>query len=345
MGENRPINLTNWKLWAGLVISALFLYLAFRSVDFAQTGAIILSSDFTFLILAIIVTLVQYLVRAWRWNIILCPIKKTRFNSRFLSILIGFAANCVLPARLGEFIRANSLGKAEKISKSATFGTLVIERLFDGFVVLLILLIGLLYTKFPADLVHISNSLRGSAIFFFCAFIILICFIIGLRYRTDLFARVIEKLLFMLPESMRKKIILIVENFAFGLSPMKGVRSWLIVILWSMVLWFLSLCQIQFIGASIGIELPFITSFIIMGMLSMGVMVPSAPGFIGTFHLSVQYGFMFLGVSGEEALSAAILLHASFFFPTILFGVLAYTRMQAMHENIAVEGMANKSIP
>jgi uncharacterized protein (TIRG00374 family) len=336
MVSKRSIKTINWKLWAGLILSALFLYLAFRQVDLKKTGKIILSSDLRFLLPAFLIIIAQYLIRAWRWDILLRSIKHTGFNNRFLSVLIGFAANCVLPARLGEFIRANSLGQAEKISKSASFGTLVIERLFDGFVILFILIIGLFFTEFPADMTQIGINLRRSAVLFSCAFIILIVFIAGFRYRTDLFTRVIYKLFFMFSDKMRSKIVLIVENFALGLAPVRGFYSWCIVIIWSILLWSLSLLQIQLIGASIGVKLPFITSFIIMGMLSMGVMVPSAPGFIGTFHLSVQYGFMLFGVSPEEGLSAAILLHASFFVPTIFLGLIAFTRMQVLYGKIEV---------
>ena len=77
-------------------------------------------------------------------------------------------------------------------------------------------------------------------------------------------------------------------------------------------------------------------------MVAFGVMVPSAPGFIGTFHLSAQYGFMFFAVSAEDAFSAAVLLHASFFFPSVLLGVLAFIRMQTIFGKIDVEALTNK---
>ena len=336
MSRNKPILQINWKLYAGLILSALFLYLAFKKVDFAKTWAIIKSSDFRFLLPAVLVTILQYLIRAWRWKILLIPVKKTGFRNRFLSVLIGFAANCVLPARLGEFIRANSLGQAEKISKSAAFGTLVIERLFDGVVMLLILFLGLQFARLSTDHALIIKSLKGSALLLFCAFITLIVFITGLRLRTDLFVRILGKIFFMLSEKHKNRIILSVENFALGLSPLKGASSWGIVIFWSLILWCLSLVQIQLISISVGITLPFISYFIILSILAMGVMVPSAPGFIGTFHLSVQYGFILFGISAEEGLSAAFLLHASFYIPTIITGVLAFIRMQALYGKIDV---------
>jgi uncharacterized membrane protein YbhN (UPF0104 family) len=96
------------------------------------------------------------------------------------------------------------------------------------------------------------------------------------------------------------------------------------VIFFSCLLWFSSLCQIQLVQYSIHLSLPFAAPFLIMAMASFGVMIPSAPGFIGTFHLSVQYAFLLYGVPKEEALSAAILWHAGFFFPTIILGFASF---------------------
>jgi uncharacterized membrane protein YbhN (UPF0104 family) len=70
--------------------------------------------------------------------------------------------------------------------------------------------------------------------------------------------------------------------------------------------------------------MPLIAPFLVMAMASFGVMIPSAPGFIGTFHLSVQYAYLFYGIGKEEGLSAAILWHASFFFPTLILGLFAF---------------------
>ena len=342
METKQSANSINWKLFAGLILSALFLYLAFRQVDFKKTGEILASADFKYLLPVVFITAAQFIIRAWRWEILLHPLKKTGFQNRLLAILIGFAANCVLPARLGEFIRANSLGQAEKISKSSVFGTIVVERLFDGFILLFVFLIGLLFTELPHEMQNIYINLRRSAVLFFCVFILIIIFILGLRHKTSLFIRMIEKAFFMFSKEMKSRLILIIKNFALGLSPVKGLYSFIIIILWSLFLWLSFLVQIQLIGESIGVTLPFITSFIIMAMLSFGVMIPSAPGYIGTFHLSVQYGFMFFGVSSEEAFSAAILLHASSFLPTILLGVFAFIRMQAIYGKIDISKEAKK---
>jgi glycosyltransferase 2 family protein len=123
----------------------------------------------------------------------------------------------------------------------------------------------------------------------------------------------------------------VVRKFGLGLTPVKGLYKWVMLIFYSLLLWSLSLYQIRLIEYSIGLSLPFIAMFLVLSMASFGAMIPSAPGYIGAIHLAVQYGFMFFGVSREEGLSAAILYHASFFFPTILFGLIAYIFSNLKH--------------
>ena len=338
MSNKRPANQVNWKLWAGLILSALFLYLAFRDVDFQQTGNKIISSNFYYLSLAVLICILQFFIRAWRWRILLSPVKGTGFSNRLLSVFIGFAANCLFPARLGEIVRAHSLGQSEGISKSSVFGTIVIERIFDGFALFFIFLTGLMFTSFPDELSGASQSRRGTAIVLFFSSLILIALIKGLRSYPQFFTRVMNKILFMVPDKLRLKILEIVENFVKGLSPLKSMRDWVKAVWWSLLLWYVSLWQVYFIEMAVGIKLPFIATFIIQSMAALGVMVPFAPGYIGTFHELVKKGFLFYGISNEEALSAAILLHGSFYFPTILLGCIAFIVLQKKYGKMKKAG-------
>lgn len=328
METKQSKNSLNWKLWAGLILSALFLYLAFRDVDFNQTGNTILSSNLFYLALAVLICILQFFIRAWRWRILLKPVKETGFSNRLLAVFVGFATNCIFPARLGEIVRAYSLGQSEKISKSSVFGTIVIERIFDGFALFFIFLIGLTFTTFPDELSGASQGRRGTAIVVSISSLLLIVIIKGLRSRPQFFINLINRILFLVPDRIRLKILEIIENFVKGLSPLKSMKDWVKAIIWSVLLWYISLWQIYFIEMAVGIKLPFIATFIIQSMAALGVMVPFAPGYIGTFHELVKKGFIFYGISNEEALSAAILLHGSFYFPTILLGYIAFIILQ-----------------
>jgi len=319
--RKRPIN---WKLWLGLLISTVAIFLALQNVDIITLWEIISGCSLYYLLAAVLIHFFQLVVRAWRWKILLGPIRETAFSNRMLSVVIGFAANCLLPARLGEFIRADQLGQREKISRSSAFATIVVERLADGFTLLLILLIGLICVKFPEDMSQVSAGLKSAGVVLFISYVMIIVFFIGFRLKHDLYMRVLSKVLFFLPGRIRSGALDIVQKFGHGLAPVKSFYGWGTLVFYSLLLWSLSLFQIKFIEYSLGLSLPFITAFIILSMASFGVMIPSAPGYIGAFHLAVLYGFMFFGVSREEGLSAAILYHASFFFPTILIGIIAY---------------------
>ncbi len=332
---NKPAQLLDWKLWTGLLISALFIYLALRKVDLPLMWEVIKSSDLSFLSLVIITVFFQFVIRAWRWGILLEPVKKTGFLNRLHSTLIGFAANCILPARLGEFVKANYIGHTESISSSSSFGTIVVERLFDCFTLLLVLFIGLIGTTFPAELGPISGSLRVTGFFLFLFYILLIILLVGFKYKAKSFMKLIGRVLFFLPHYLRSRIIDIIWNFSLGLVIIKNPYKWLQAVFYSFLIWFLSLYQVVLIEQSIGLTLPFIATFIVLAMASFGVMIPSAPGFIGTFHLSVQYGFLFYGIGKEEALSAAILWHAAFFFPTIFFGFISFLILQTSFDKLS----------
>jgi uncharacterized protein (TIRG00374 family) len=332
----------NWKLWVGVLISALFVYLALRKVDAARMWMVMASADPFLLFVAILITLFQYVIRAWRWAILVEPIKRTSFTNRLYAILIGFAANCLLPARLGEFIRANYLGQTENMSSSSSFGTIVVERLFDGFTLLLILLIGLIGTTFPVDWRSLSSSLRGTGFFLLFLYVFLIVFLVGFKYNAKRFLSLLDRLLFLVPHQFRSKIINVIWNFSLGLVLVKNPSSWVLAIFYSCLLWFSCLCQIQLVEHAIGLTLPTIAPFMIMAMASFGVMIPSAPGFIGTFHLSVQYGFLLYGVTKEEALSAAILWHGAFFFPTILLGFISFLILQISFASLSADPSTSK---
>ena len=136
------------------------------------------------------------------------------------------------------------------------------------------------------------------------------------------------RFLFFLPQRFRKRCIDTIWNFSLGLVLLKSPSRWIQAVLFSLFVWFANLYTIQLIEYSLGLTLPFIAAFIIMAMASFGAAIPSAPGFIGTFHLAVLYGFLFYGIGREEALSAAILWHASFFIPTVIFGFAAFLFLQ-----------------
>jgi len=318
----------NWKFWVGLAISVLFLYIAFHNVDLAFLYQSIRSTSIPLLIPVVLLTVIFYVIRALRWFHLLEPIKKIRLSSLFSSTVIGFAANCVLPARLGEFIRANYIGRMEKISKSSSLGTIVVERLFDSFTILLLFLFVIPFIDFPSEWESISKALRAGGFFLFLLFLLSIGLIVVLKAKTQAFLNIAEKFLFFLPEKLTQRLITILRDFSKGLVFVKRPSQLMAVICYSFMLWGLTILQIYIIGLSMGLSLPFLAPFFILVLLCFSVTIPSAPGYIGTFHIACQYGLIFYGFSRSKALSMAIVLHAAGFIPTVVLGLLVFSLQQ-----------------
>lgn len=310
----------DWKFWAGVAVSAVFLYAALHQVDLTRLWEVLRTAAPLALAAAVFLVLSQHVIRALRWRLFLDPVHSTSMQNRLLATLVGFAANCLLPARIGEIIRANYLGVREGFSGSSALATVVVERLFDGLTLLLILQIGLQVTAFPPEWQALGTSLQAVGFLLLGAYAAIILLLLGFKWKAHACLELMDRMLFFLPKGFRSKVTHAAWNFSLGIVLLKRSRSWAAAVLLSCLIWSFGLVQIQAVAVSLGLHLPFMATFLILAVTSFGVMIPSAPGFIGTFHLAVQYGFLVYGFTPEEGLSAGILLHAAFFVPTILTG-------------------------
>ncbi|MGE5860824.1 MAG: lysylphosphatidylglycerol synthase transmembrane domain-containing protein, partial [Ignavibacteria bacterium] len=116
----------NIKLWISIIISMVFVVLIFYEVDFNKTEQALRDADYIYLPFAVVLSIVTNILRTYRWKYVINPIKKISTHSLFSGVAIGYMANNLLPARLGEFVRAYMMGKKEGISKSATLATIVL---------------------------------------------------------------------------------------------------------------------------------------------------------------------------------------------------------------------------
>ena len=138
------------KLLVGVLVTVLLLWWALADVAFADVWANIRTGNIWLLLAAVAVATFGFFIRALRWKVLLTPVKPdTRLRSRFAGVSIGFMANNLLPARVGEFARAYAISRIEPITASAAFGSLVVERFMDGVVLLLFLVLPALSQGFP----------------------------------------------------------------------------------------------------------------------------------------------------------------------------------------------------
>jgi len=317
---------TDKKLWIGIAISAFFLFLLFRKIDFDKLAAAFREMDYRFIPPALLLTFVSYYLRAVRWKFLLAPIKRTRLTNLFPSTLIGYMANNLLPARLGEFVRAYSLGQKESIGTSAVFASLVLDRLCDGFTVLLVLLITFFTVRLPAGMEQIQQGLVTGGYVTFLLYLAVIAFLVLLKRRTEWTVRLVCRMVAPLSRPLADRVVLQMRSFISGIripSEPVGVAA---IAVSSLLIWATAIWPVDLMLRSFGVLLPAAASMFIMVFLVFAVMVPASPGYVGTYHFACVTALSAFQIGSEKALSIALVIHGMSFFPVIAAGLFCLWR-------------------
>jgi len=319
------------KVIFGILISLIFLYLSFNKVDFSQMGEAFAQANYWYILLGLFVLLFSHFLRALRWGFLLKPIQDVEITPLFNSLIIGYMFNVILPAHLGEFVRAYILGKKKQISSSAIFGTIVIERIIDVFSLLIILAFAIVIFPFPN---WVKTSGYVSFIFIILLFLLLI---LMKRYREKSLVW-ISKFTKPLPEKLGQKIKETVYSFLDGVVPLKRLFHYFMVLLLSILIWaaygyvfHLVFYSFNFIHIY---SLPWYAALVLLVITTISVLVPSSPGYVGTYHYLCQLSLGLFLVPKSPALSFAVVMHGLNFLPVLVFGLIL----------IFVEGLSIRGI-
>ena len=126
----------SWQFWISVLISVVFLYYALRGLGLQDLGNALARANYIWILPGVVVYFMGVWVRAWRWHYLLRPVKKIPTRTMFPIVAIGYMGNNIFPARMGEVLRAVVLKKHENVPISASLATIIVERVFDGVVML-----------------------------------------------------------------------------------------------------------------------------------------------------------------------------------------------------------------
>lgn len=316
-----------WKTWIGLLVSAVFLYLSFRKVDLGEMKSALSQAHYLYVLPSTLFLIVGFWIRALRWKVLLQPVKAVGTHLLFSATMIGFMANNVLPARLGEFVRADAIGRQASISRSAAFATIVVERLFDGLTLLLFLVGTLTLSSFPDWVRRTGMATLG-------LYALGIVFIYLLHRRTEAAVRVAEYLLQPLPGRISGKLVHQLKLFASGLHVLSQGRHLFSTSLLSLLLWVVNIASLQCILEAFDLGLPWYAAFTIEAILAMGVILPSSPGFVGVFQGFCILALALFGVSQSVALGFSVVLHATGYIPVTAIGLFYFWKAHLSFKDI-----------
>jgi uncharacterized protein (TIRG00374 family) len=308
------------KFWFGIGVSFFFMFLLFRKIDFNLLGISLKKVDYRLILLAVVFTFISYFLRAVRWRFLLIHEKSVPISSLYPATVIGYMANNILPARLGEFVRAYILARREGLKTPAVFASLVIDRLFDGFTVMLMLVITLFTINLPHGMEDAGTAVRAGGIVMFLLYAGVIAFLFLLKLQTSRTVAVVAWFLKPLPNSLSERMVALLVSFISGIGiSVKGGHLSAILLL-SIMTWVCCVLPVDFVLQGFGINLPITASMFIMVLLVFAVMVPASPGFIGTYHYACYKGLSVFGISETTSVSIALIIHGTTFFPVIAAG-------------------------
>jgi glycosyltransferase 2 family protein len=315
----------------GVLITVLFLGLSFWRVDMSEVGRALSAGDYRFVIPATFVTFIGYLIRTFRWRRFLAPSKSIPFRSLVPVLMIGFMANNILPARMGEFVRAYALNRQESVSKSLALATIMLERVFDGLTLILFLVV--LSLVFPLPVWGTEAAIVATALFAAAVFGAIL-----LLTHEALAIRVLRTVLTWAPDHLTDLAEQKARSFTLGLEALRRPDAVFRIALLSIVVWSLEASSYFFLisGFSLGLTgtQPIWAAIFTLIIVNLGIMLPSAPGYVGTFQFFVILALGAFGVGREAALSIAIVSHVMQYVLVTGLGLLFLARM-----NLSLSGL------
>jgi hypothetical protein len=300
-----------------------------RKLDWVEVRAALSKADWFLLSVAVLVISAAYLFRAYRWGTLLAPLCPARISDLFAATTVGFGA-VFLVGRAGEVVRPVVLPMRDpRIRPSASFVTILVERIYDLMAVILIFAINLLWFRPPTD-----SSIELAKVRFAGAVLLglAIAGIVGLIWYRRNSERVIQiwQRLFrgrwFMPNRINRAFVSLLEQLARALRVLVDAKELAVTIAWTTLVWFgialANLLVLRAFGLPFGIK----ETLFVLGWSLVGSLVPTPGGAAGAFHAATAAGLLVLGVTRETAAAISIVMHLVDFGPALLIGLFYFIR-------------------
>ena len=287
----------------GLAVSAIALVLVVNSVDLGAAWSTLKTAQSPWILLMVAFIGADVLIRAVRWRVLLGPLTPHRpvsTRTTLASLLVGYLANNVLPARLGEVVRAHDLGGRTTLSRSAILGTIVVERVVDTMVVVAI-----------ASVAILVLSVRG---------IVASAVLVGLALTALLVVGIAAGIAaHRLPGAVRVAAFLarwprvrgVLTRLREGLSVASDLRAVGAAVVLSIVCWSCTVFAFAAAAQAVGVAPTMGQAALLAAGVNLATAIPAGPGYIGTFELAAVTIAASVGIDREAALAFSLLVHAA----------------------------------
>lgn len=304
-------------LLAGLSIGSFFFYLAARKVNFEEVLAAIYAMHLVWLLPLTIVYVLNLLMRSLRWRLMFPDESRPSVRYAVDAFLFGKVGNSFMPGRLGELLRASVMGRLlPSVGMTGTLATILIEKIFDAFGVLVLLGVALLYAPLPPWLTKSGLTMIGV----FPA-ILLVLWLMGRAGAQNMYHSDTEVPGFL--SRMKRLVFGVLRKFSTGLYALQTARHFALLSVLTLVLWSGEVCVMYICFQAFSIPAPFVAAVVTLVFLSVGSILPSAPGFIGTYQLFIVAALTLYAVPESSAFALSMFLNLYAIVMISLLGLLA----------------------
>lgn len=318
-----------WQFWVGVLISAFFLYRILHKVDFSNLWQDLISANYWWILPGVAVYFVGVWVRAWRWHYLLRPLKAVPTRKIFPIVTMGYAGNNIYPARAGELLRAIVLKRNEDVSISASLATIIVERVYDGVVMLAFVFLNLPELSRLTEDVKIAGNFTiqdvaiGGSVLFVGALIVFLLAAMFPLQAEKITVWLIDRFI---PVKLRPRVMDFSRRFLGGLESLRSPQEALMVFFTSVVIWLLETVKYWFVMYAFNFKVSFFTLMLMNGVVNLATTIPSAPGYVGTFDLPGIAVLEAYGIQAEAATSYTFVLHFALWLPITILGIYYMTR-------------------
>lgn len=266
-------------------------------------------------------------VRTWRWQVLLNPLKRIPQRQLFPVVCIGYMGNNVYPARAGEVLRSILLKQTDDVPISGSLATIVVERLFDGITILALVLLNFRQLVQIAPNAEWMRRIQTGSILVGAIFALILLVFLAMLFLPKQTQAVsswfINKLL---PQKMRPKVSEILEKFIDGLRVLRSAGQSLLVLALSMLVWIFEAGLYWGVMKALGLELSFMSLLLVEGVVNLVLLIPAAPGGLGTFDAAARFMLSLFGIPAEQALGYALILRVALWIPITALGAIFFVK-------------------
>ncbi len=328
----------------GVALSLAFLAWALRGVSARAFFAVLRGANPWLFGLSIVLATLTFPARASRWRIILAARgERVRWNPVWRATAIGFMANNLLPARAGELARAYAAARFLDLRLALSIGSIAVERVFDGLIVVLLLALVVAMFDFPSAVTVGGTSVASLALWVGGLFVLALALLFFLVHAPRRALQPAGALLrAVLPSRMAELVLRITRSFIEGLTVLRSPQDFARVVIWSLAVWLINAAAFYsgFLAFHLG-PLPFTAALLLQGIVAVGVALPSSPGFFGLFEASSKAALGLYRVPASSAVSFAVGTHLGWFVPITLIGLFYLARSGLSFHDITRAGPGN----